>query len=157
MESMDTLFLDYFRSPIGLMEIAATSTAVTALNFATKRRRQAVTHPLVTEAARQLAEYFDGTRQNFDLELAPAGTDFQKRVWRQLQTVRYGRLASYQDIAKGVGRPAAVRAVGAANARNPIAIIIPCHRIIGKNGRLVGYTSGLWRKEWLLKHEGHPF
>lgn len=153
---MSPVYLDYYDSPIGLIEIAGTSTAVIALNFVEERCREVASHWLVAEAVRQIDEYFDGKRREFEIEMALEGTDFQQQVWRQLGTVPYGCVASYQYIAKGVGRPAAVRAVGAANGRNPIAIMVPCHRIIGKNGHLVGYGSGLWRKEWLLKHEGYP-
>jgi methylated-DNA-[protein]-cysteine S-methyltransferase len=153
---MSPIYFDYYDSPIGLIEIAGTSTAVIALNFVAERCREVASHSLATEAVRQLDEYFDGKRRTFNIEMALGGTEFQQQVWQQLQTVPYGCVASYQDIARGVGRPAAVRAVGAANGRNPIAIMVPCHRIIGKNGHLVGYGSGLWRKEWLLKHEGYP-
>lgn len=153
---MSLIYFDYYDSPIGLIEIAGTSTAVIALNFVAERCREVASHSLVVGAVRQLNEYFDGKRRTFNIEMALEGTEFQQQVWQQLQTVPYGCVASYQDIARGVGRPAAVRAVGAANGRNPIAIMVPCHRIIGKNGHLVGYGSGLWRKEWLLKHEGYP-
>ncbi|MGB5617795.1 MAG: methylated-DNA--[protein]-cysteine S-methyltransferase [Desulfobacterales bacterium] len=153
---MSLIYFDYYDSPIGLIEIAGTSTAVIALNFVAERCREVASHSLVAGAVRQLNEYFDGKRRIFNIEMALEGTEFQQQVWQQLQTVPYGCVASYQDIARGVGRPAAVRAVGAANGRNPIAIMVPCHRIIGKNGHLVGYGSGLWRKEWLLKHEGYP-
>jgi methylated-DNA-[protein]-cysteine S-methyltransferase len=153
---MSPVYFDYYDSPIGLIEIAGTSTAVIALNFVEERCREVASHSLVAEAVRQIDEYFDGKRREFEIEIALEGTDFQQQVWRQLVTVPFGCVASYQDIAKGVGRPTAVRAVGAANGRNPIAIMVPCHRIIGKNGHLVGYGSGLWRKEWLLKHEGYP-
>ena len=153
---MSPVYFDYYDSPIGLIEIAGTSTAVIALNFVEERCREAASHSLVAEAVRQIDEYFDGKRREFEIEMALEGTDFQRQVWQQLGTVPFGCVASYQDIAKGVGRPTAVRAVGAANGRNPIAIMVPCHRIIGKNGHLVGYGSGLWRKEWLLKHEGYP-
>ena len=153
---MSPIYFDYCDSPIGLIEIAGTSTAVIALNFVAERCREVASHSLVAEAVQQLDEYFDGKRRTFNIEMALEGTEFQQQVWQQLQTVPYGCVASYQDIARGVGRPAAVRAVGAANGRNPIAIMVPCHRIIGKNGHLVGYGSGLWRKEWLLKHEGYP-
>lgn len=153
---MSLIYFDYYDSPIGLIEIAGTSTAVIALNFVAERCREVASHSLVAGAVRQLNQYFDGKRRTFNIEMALEGTEFQQQVWQQLQTVPYGCVASYQDIARGVGRPAAVRAVGAANGRNPIAIMVPCHRIIGKNGHLVGYGSGLWRKEWLLKHEGYP-
>jgi methylated-DNA-[protein]-cysteine S-methyltransferase len=152
---MSPVYFDYYDSPIGLIEIAGTSTAVIALNFVEERCREVASHSLVAEAVRQIDQYFGGKRREFDIEMTPEGTDFQQQVWRQLATVPYGCVASYQDIAIGMGRPTAVRAVGAANGRNPIAIMVPCHRIIGKNGHLVGYGSGLWRKEWLLKHEGY--
>jgi len=153
---MRPVYFDYYDSPIGLIEIAGTSTAVVALNFVEERCLEGASHPLVAEAVRQIDAYFEGKRREFEIEMALDGTDFQQQVWRQLRTVPYGCVASYQDIAKGVGRPTAVRAVGAANGRNPVAIMVPCHRIIGKNGHLIGYGSGLWRKKWLLKHEGYP-
>ena len=151
---MNRTYYSYYESPIGLIEIVGTPTAITELNFVEDRRPDATPHPNVRKTKLQVAEYFEGKRRTFDIRLALSGTDFQQHVWQRLQAVPYGRTASYQDIAWAIGRPAAVRAVGAANGRNPVAIIVPCHRIIGKNGRLVGYGSGLWRKEWLLKHEG---
>jgi methylated-DNA-[protein]-cysteine S-methyltransferase len=102
---------------------------------------------------RQLEEYFAGERTRFEMELAPLGTPFQKDVWNALLTIGFGRTASYGEIARAIGRPDASRAVGAANGKNPIAIIIPCHRIIGASGSLVGYAGGLPRKKWLLAHE----
>jgi methylated-DNA-[protein]-cysteine S-methyltransferase len=102
---------------------------------------------------KQLAEYFSGKRKAFDLELAPQGTPFQLHVWSALCNVEHGRTASYGEIARAVGRPRAFRAVGATNGRNPIGIIVPCHRIIGSNGELTGYAGGLPRKRWLLEHE----
>ena len=93
-------------------------------------------------------------RRAFDLPLDLHGTDFQRRVWRQLRTIPYGQIITYQEIANAIDKPQAVRAVGAANARNPISIIVPCHRVIGSDGSLTGYGGGIWRKEWLLKHEG---
>jgi methylated-DNA-[protein]-cysteine S-methyltransferase len=104
-------------------------------------------------ARRQLDAYFDGSRARFELRLAPRGTPFQTRVWKALLAVDFGKTASYGDIARAIGSPTASRAVGAANGQNPIAIIIPCHRIIGSSGALVGYGGGLPRKRWLLAHE----
>ncbi len=98
-------------------------------------------------------EYFNKKRKKFDLPLQPQGTNFQKAVWDALLEVPYGTTVSYFDIAKKVDNPKAVRAAGGANGKNPITIIIPCHRIIGSNGKLVGYGGGLWRKKWLLQHE----
>jgi methylated-DNA-[protein]-cysteine S-methyltransferase len=104
-------------------------------------------------AAQQLTEYFNGSRTTFELPLAPAGTAFQQQVWRALLDISYGHTACYGDIARAINNPKGVRAVGLANSRNPIAIIIPCHRIIGANGTLTGYAGGLDKKEWLLRLE----
>jgi methylated-DNA-[protein]-cysteine S-methyltransferase len=104
-------------------------------------------------AAHQLGEYFAGTRSQFDLPLHPSGTAFQLEVWGALLTIPYGETVSYKDIAQRIGRPRAVRAVGAANGANPLAIIVPCHRVIGSHGDLVGYGGGLPIKRWLLAHE----
>jgi methylated-DNA-[protein]-cysteine S-methyltransferase len=110
-------------------------------------------HPILVQTERQLGEYFAGTRTAFDLPLDPVGTDFQRRVWRALLTIPYGQTRSYADIARQVGSPAAVRAVGAANGRNPISIITPCHRVIGSTGQLTGFAGGLETKAYLLNLE----
>jgi len=104
--------------------------------------------------ARQLAEYFSGKRTTFDLPLAPRGTPFQLDVWNALREIAYGDTISYAELARRIGKPSAVRAVGAANGANPIPVIIPCHRVIGSNGTLTGYGGGIERKQWLLAHEG---
>ena len=158
--------------PIGAIEILATDAAVTAVEYVEERpaddairqehcAASASAHPLLEEAQRQLAAYFAGSLRCFDLPLALEGTPFQRQVWQQLRSVGYGETASYGAIAAAIDNPKAVRAVGAANGRNPVAIIVPCHRIIGRGrqrsgGRvkLTGYGGGLWRKEWLLRHEG---
>ena len=154
---MTVIYYSYFKSPIGLVQIGGTASGVTSLGFVERRREKTESHPLVDRAATQIEEYFAGKRQVFDLPIVYEGTNFQERVWGQLLKVPYGRTASYQDIARGIGNLLAVRAVGLANGKNPIALIVPCHRIIGSNGKLVGYGGGLWRKEWLLKHEGCQF
>lgn len=151
---MSKIYYNYFESPIGLIEVGGTSAAITDLNFAEKRREDFETHPYVDSAIQQLDEYYTRKRRDFEVDLSMKGTGFQKKVWAQLMTVPFGRTASYGDIAAGIGNPKAVRAVGGANGRNPISIIVPCHRIIGSDNTLTGYGSGLWRKEWLLKHEG---
>jgi methylated-DNA-[protein]-cysteine S-methyltransferase len=102
----------------------------------------------------QLAEYFSGTRKTFDFPLAPKGTPFQLAVWHALLEIPYGDTISYAELARRIGKPSAVRAVGAANGANPIPVIIPCHRVIGSNGTLTGYGGGIERKQWLLAHEG---
>ena len=150
----------HMRSPLGPMKLTGTEKSLTALDFVDEkegtpadtensRRPPAV----LTDAAAQLDDYFKGRRAVFTLPLAPAGTAFQVRVWQALQKVPYGRTVSYGDIARAIGHPNACRAVGGANNRNPISIVIPCHRIIGADGRLTGYGGGLWRKKWLLEHE----
>lgn len=112
--------------------------------------------PELTDAVTQLAEYFGGTRTEFALALDMHGTDFEQRVWRHLLTIPFGETRSYGEVAAALGDIKATRAVGRANGRNPIAIVVPCHRVIGASGELTGYGGGLWRKEWLLTHEGRP-
>jgi methylated-DNA-[protein]-cysteine S-methyltransferase len=108
---------------------------------------------VLAQTAKQLDAYFAGVREIFDLPLAPRGTPFQHAVWRALAQIPFGETRSYSDIAKAVGRASAVRAVAAANARNPLSIIVPCHRVIGKDGTLSGYAGGIETKRWLLAHE----
>ena len=146
-------------TPLGPVRIQGTDSAVTHLAFMapnTPDDAQAgrMSAP-VAEAARQLEAYFAGRRDAFDLPLAPDGTVFQKRVWRALCEIPNQQTITYGDIAKMLGQPSASRAVGLANARNPIAVVIPCHRVIGANDRLTGYAGGMTRKIWLLTHEGH--
>jgi methylated-DNA-[protein]-cysteine S-methyltransferase len=137
------------------LTISVNKNAVTGVGFGDYGEGLAVGEDaLLKEAARQLAEYFAGARRAFDLLLELHGTEFQKRVWQALLTIPYGETRSYRDIAEMIGCPKGFRAVGMANNRNPIAIIIPCHRVIGADGALVGYGSGIWRKEFLLGLEG---
>jgi len=110
--------------------------------------------PLPAAVTEQLTQYFSGKRSTFDLELAPRGTAFQLAVWNALREIPYGDTISYAELARRIGKPSAVRAVGAANGANPIPVIIPCHRVIGSNGTLTGYGGGIERKQWLLAHEG---
>lgn len=105
------------------------------------------------EAVIQLKEYFAGERENFDLKLNPEGTEFQKKVWELLLKIPFGKTSSYLDLSKEFGNTKAIRAVAAANGKNPLWIIVPCHRVIGSDGSLTGYAGGLWRKKWLLEHE----
>ena len=109
--------------------------------------------PLINEAYRQLSEYLLGERKHFDLPLNPQGTVFQQQVWKALCDIPYGETRSYKQIAEAIGNPKAVRAVGMANNRNPLLIVVPCHRVIGANGKLVGYAAGIEKKEFLLKLE----
>ncbi len=142
-------------SPLGLLQVRGMATAITALDWVEEGLPASpVDHPLLSEAARQLAAYFRGERQAFDLPLAPAGTPFQQRVWAEVGRVPFGQIRAYQDVADALGDPRSARAVGRANGQNPLPILIPCHRIVGRDRGLVGYGGGLWRKEWLLRHEG---
>lgn len=108
---------------------------------------------VLREAADQITAYFEGKRHTFSLALDPEGTPFQKKVWTALQDIPYGKTTSYMHLSKQLGDPKAIRAVAAANGKNPLWIIIPCHRVIGSDGSLTGYAGGLWRKKWLLEHE----
>jgi methylated-DNA-[protein]-cysteine S-methyltransferase len=108
---------------------------------------------VLVQAARELAEYFAGRRRQFETPLEPIGTAFQRSVWAALATIPYGRTLSYAALADALGRPGAARAVGAANARNPLSLFLPCHRVLGSGGALTGYAGGLERKRWLLAHE----
>jgi methylated-DNA-[protein]-cysteine S-methyltransferase len=147
-------------SPIGDLLLMGDGSALTGLHMHAAGEGAAAADPAwehdpgaFAEVEAQLRAYFDGERTEFDLELAPSGTDFQLDVWRALVEVPYGETASYGEIARRVGRPTGFRAVGAANGQNPIAVIIPCHRIIGSGGSLTGYGGGLDRKRLLLDLE----
>ena len=147
-------FADYYYSPIGWMEVRGTEEAIFIVRFVEKPVKGVGSTDIVDEAVNQIDDYFSHKRSTFDLPLVFRGTDFQCRVWRRLLTIPFGRTAAYRDIAAAVGNIRAVRAVGAANGKNPISIIAPCHRVIGADGSMTGYGGGLWRKEWLLRHEG---
>jgi methylated-DNA-[protein]-cysteine S-methyltransferase len=144
----------YCESPLGILEITGSEEAVTGLHFTEKANRGNSDVPeCLFECRRQLDEYFRGKRREFRLETELSGTEFQKKVLRELYKVPFGRTVSYGELARSIGNPKAVRAVGGANARNNIVIIYPCHRVIGSDGSMVGFGGGVWRKEWLLKHE----
>jgi len=152
-------FIAYFESPIGTIEIRGTEAGLSDLNFVKARgprkagaRRDELPAPLA-DALVQLEEYFLGRRKIFTIKLDLRGTEFQRSVWEKLIRVKFGQTTTYRDLAEAVGRPAATRAVGSANHRNPVSIIVPCHRVVGSDGSLTGYGGGLWRKEWLLRHE----
>ena len=141
-------------SPVGTLTLAATETGLTRTDFTPDETPQSEVPPALRPAAEQLAEYFAGTRRAFDLTLDLHGTDFQRSVWNALLDIPFGRTRSYADIAEAIGNPKAVRAVGLANGRNPVSIIVPCHRVIGADGSLTGYGGGIDRKRRLLAHEG---
>ena len=141
------------QSPVGPLTLSGTEAAVTGLSFGGAPEARPAC-PLLEAAAGELAEYFQGRRQVFTVPLVPAGTPFQQRVWAALCEIPFGATASYGDIAARIGNPRACRAVGMANHRNPIAILIPCHRVVGRSGGLVGYAGGLEVKRALLELEG---
>lgn len=138
-------------TPLGKMYFTGDDRYITGLAFGEAQEESP--SPVLTMGSMQLEEYFAGKRREFDLPLQPQGTDFQKSVWQALREIPYGETASYGEIAAKIGNPKACRAVGMANNRNPIAIIIPCHRVVGAKGALTGYAGGLDKKEYLLKLE----
>jgi methylated-DNA-[protein]-cysteine S-methyltransferase len=148
-------------SPVGALRVEADTEAVRVVHFVERGETVSDGGATVPAAARKLAEravaelqeYFRGERRDFTVKVRPLGTKFQQRVWSALQRIPFGATRSYGDVARAIGAPKAVRAVGGANNRNPIAIVIPCHRVIGADGKLVGYGGGLVHKAWLLKHE----
>jgi methylated-DNA-[protein]-cysteine S-methyltransferase len=144
----------YYASPIGLIEICGGDEAITSLRLGAMRQYGVVANEVVERAIEQVSAYFSAGRRTFDLPIALAGTVFQHRVWQQILTIPYGQTASYSAVARALDKPRAVRAVGAAAGQNPVSVIVPCHRVVGSHGDLVGYGGGLWRKEWLLQHEG---
>nr|WP_321486809.1 methylated-DNA--[protein]-cysteine S-methyltransferase [uncultured Draconibacterium sp.] len=147
-------FTQYINSPIGWLKLQSTETHLTAVCFEYEEGEDSVIQPTVLQnAENQLQEYFAGKRKDFNLQLAPEGTEFQQKIWRLVQKVDFGKTTSYLDIAIQSGSEKNTRAVGMANGKNPIPIIIPCHRIVGSSGKLTGYAGGLERKRWLLNHE----
>jgi len=146
-------------SPVGELILAASENALTAVYLPTSRGLPQVepgsqVNDVLLRAKAQLSEYFARTRTTFDLPLDPGGSAFERRVWEALRRIPYGATVSYGELARRLGEVRATRAVGAANAKNPIPVIVPCHRVVGSRGELVGFGGGLDRKRWLLEHEG---
>lgn len=147
------MFTSYFESPLGLLKIVATDTAVTHLTFTESLTEPVHPNSITTEVQKQLEAYFNGTRKTFQIPFKQLGTPFQSKVWDLLNLIPYGKTISYSHLSKQYGDVKAIRAVAAANGKNNLAILIPCHRVIGSNATLTGYAGGLWRKKWLLDHE----
>lgn len=146
----------FYDTDIGNIQIIESGKSITGVYFHKQvniKNAEVKETELLKEAGKQLQEYFEGKRKNFNLPLEPIGTEFQRKVWKALQAIHYGETRSYGEIAKMIENPKAARAVGMANNRNPISIFIPCHRVIGSNGKLVGYGGGLEIKKYLLNLE----
>jgi methylated-DNA-[protein]-cysteine S-methyltransferase len=149
----------YLESPLGIVRISGTTLAINEVHFMEDAEIEPTDNPegaafdLIVECRRQLLEYFKGNLKQFDIRVDQRGTDFQQKVWQRLSVIRYGDTLSYLALARQLGDQKVIRAAAAANGRNNIAIIVPCHRVIGSSGDLVGYAGGLWRKKWLIEHE----
>lgn len=159
---MTELFFKEMKSPVGRLKLVVTDEALVAILWEKERAgrvrlnslREKARHPLLIETEKQLREYFAGARKTFKLPVAPwGGTEFQSKVWQALREIPFGETRSYADIAQRIGHPKAARAVGMANGRNPLSIVIPCHRVIGRSGKLTGFAGGLEHKGCLLKLE----
>ncbi len=151
---MSEVFYAYYKSPIGFIEVISTKTSVVACNFvkemkaASKKKTK-----ILNETLEQLDNYFRGQQKGFDLELELQGTDFQLKVWNKLQKIPFGKTITYKELAQRIGNKKAIRAVGNANGKNPVSIIVPCHRVIGSDGKLRGYGGGIEKKKWLIAFE----
>jgi methylated-DNA-[protein]-cysteine S-methyltransferase len=154
---MIELHYTYYESPIGMLQIAGTEHYIAEISFVDDQQQLSHGEPGITELMHQcteeLIEFFNGKRKVFDLPVHQDGTDFQQRVWSELLQIPFGKTISYLDLSKRIGDPKAIRAAASTNGKNKLAIIVPCHRVIGSNQSLTGYSGGLWRKKWLLQHE----
>lgn len=147
---METAFI---ASPLGITKIVGDANGIAEISVLAQGEITAKIPKQLQQCAAQLQEYFDGQRIEFDFKLNPQGTDFQQKVWQELLNIPFGKTMSYLDLSKKLGDAKAIRAVASANGRNPLWIVVPCHRVIGTDGSLTGYAGGLWRKKWLLEHE----
>jgi methylated-DNA-[protein]-cysteine S-methyltransferase len=154
---MPESYTTYYHSPIGLLKISGTADYISEISFFDKVQKvegkKKNLPPLLIQCIEELIQYFNGQRRQFEVPINQPGTAFQKEVWNELMTIPFGRTISYLELARKTGDTKATRAVASANGKNNVAIIIPCHRVIGSNKDLVGYMGGLWRKKWLLEHE----
>lgn len=153
---MSPIHRAFLKTPLGHIEVTGSENGIRTLYFLDFKVRPQHVPSTLRACLTQLEEYFHGSRQNFDLKLDLAGSSFQLKVWQELLNIPYGTTISYLELARRINNLKALRAVGGANGHNPVSIIVPCHRVIGSNGKLVGYREGLKRKKWLLEHE-HAF
>ena len=157
---METAFI---KTPLGVAKIVGDENGIAVISILEEgdprvklesaEQITAETPSVLQESVQQLQEYFEGNRTDFDFKMNPSGTEFQQRVWQELQQIPFGKTMSYLDLSKKLGDVKAIRAVASANGKNPLWIVVPCHRVIGTDGSLTGYAGGLWRKKWLLEHE----
>lgn len=156
-QNMPPLYYTYYQSPLGMLKIGGTDHYITELSFVDNKEHISYGEPgvsdIIHQCTEQLIEFFNGKRRAFDLPVHQEGTEFQQRVWGELLHIPFGKTISYLDQAKRLGDVKAIRAVATTNGKNKIAIIIPCHRVIGSDKSLTGYGGGVWRKKWLLQHE----
>jgi methylated-DNA-[protein]-cysteine S-methyltransferase len=151
---LEQLKITYYKTPIGTAKIAGDENGISSVSVLDEAIETSKVIPTcLQDCVKQLDEYFKGKRTDFNLKLNPQGTEFQQKVWNELLNVPYGKTSTYLEQTKKIGDVKAIRAVASANGKNPIWIIIPCHRIIGSDGSLTGYAGGIWRKKWLLEHE----
>lgn len=162
MINSEEIAVAYYESPVGRLVLKANEDFLTDLKFVEEDESSQITsssqiskkHELVLQNCKmQLNEYFSGQRKNFDIPFRQNGTEFQQKVWESLLQIPFGRTISYWQLSRNIGNEKSIRAVGTANGRNNLAIVVPCHRVIGSDGSLTGYAGGLWRKQWLLEHE----
>jgi methylated-DNA-[protein]-cysteine S-methyltransferase len=147
---METCFIN---SPLGITKIEGDEKGIAIISVLSEGNVSAKIPKHLKEAVTQLRDYFEGKRSDFTFKLNPKGTEFQQKVWQELLNIPFGKTVSYLDLSKKLGDVKAIRAVASANGKNPLWIVVPCHRVIGTDGSLTGYAGGLWRKKWLLEHE----
>lgn len=152
-QESEKLYRCYYDSPIGLLLLQANDLGIKSITFVQEKKLNQNINVHLKKTIDQLNQYFSGERMVFDLPLKYEGTNFQNKVWEALRQIQYGKSCSYKEIAEKIKRPKAYRAVGSANNKNKLPIIIPCHRVIGTKGDLTGYAGGIWRKKWLIDHE----
>lgn len=146
--------ITYYKTPIGTAKIIGNADGIQSISILEEDKNSSKNIPKELEnCVHQLEEYFQGNRKEFTIKLNPSGTDFQQTVWKELQNIPFGKTTSYLEESKKIGNTKAIRAVASANGKNPIWIVVPCHRVIGSDGSLTGYAGGIWRKKWLLNHE----
>lgn len=144
----------YIKSPLGITEIIGDENGISSISVLDSEKDVSSKIPdVLKEAVAELQDYFEGNRNDFTFKLNPKGTEFQQKVWQELRNIPFGKTMSYLELSKKLGDVKAIRAVAAANGKNPLWIVVPCHRVIGTDGSLTGYAGGLWRKKWLLEHE----